>query len=71
MPNPCASQLGIMNYELGIKEVKIYNVLGEVVKECTMDNAQLIIDISSFAKGIYFVEVKTENKVLRNKFIKQ
>jgi hypothetical protein len=32
-PNPCASQLGISNYELGIKEVKVFNVLGsEILK---------------------------------------
>ncbi len=70
VPNPCASQLGIMNYELGIKEVKIYNMLGEVVKEFKMENNEITINIEHFRNGIYFIELKNIKGTVRKKFIK-
>jgi len=76
-PNPARSELGITNYELGIKEVKIYNVMGEeVISHLLLVNSNSVtLDVSGLAKGMYFVEVyfdKLSNRgAVRKKFVKE
>ena len=49
------------------------NVLGEEIYEKLTDtkNTKCDVDISFFAKGIYFVEIKTEQGIVRKKIIKE
>lgn len=47
--------------------VEIFNTLGEKVFEST----KYVIDVSSLSKGIYFINVQKEDKVLKTKFVKQ
>ncbi len=70
-PNPAHSELRIRNYELRIKEVKIFNVLGECLLQCFNTKSETNLDVSSFAKGIYFVQIKTEKGIINRKIIKQ
>jgi hypothetical protein len=56
-PNPTTGELGIRNYELGIKEVMIYNVMGQLVFKSPINNRQSTINISSLENGIYFVRL--------------
>ena len=70
-PNPATTELRITNDELGMKELHIFNILGcEMLKQVQYDQS-ITIDISGFAKGIYFVEVQTEKGVLRKRVIVQ
>ena len=39
-----------------VKNVKIYDLEGRVVKECTMHNAQCTIDASILTAGTYIVK---------------
>ena len=71
-PNPATDNLSIeANQE--ITEVNIYNIIGVNVynEQCTMNNAQLDINISDFNSGVYFVKVKTGNGETVKRFIKQ
>ncbi len=72
-PNPCTSQLGIRIDELGIKGIRILNILGEVViSDWSLVNSKSAgIDVGNLAKGLYFVEVKTEKGIKRKKFVKE
>ena len=72
-PNPCATQLIIDNGKLLIKEIKIVNVLGEAVlnQQPTNNNKQLTIDMTGYAKGIYFVQIQTEKGTTNKKIIIQ
>ena len=48
------------------------NVLGECIQQLTTNNKQLILDMSSLAKGIYFVRIEDENRnVVNKKIIKE
>jgi Secretion system C-terminal sorting domain len=71
-PNPATNELQITSYELGIKTMlTIYNVLGcEILKQVQNDKSATI-DVSDFAKGVYFVEVQTEKGIQRKKFVKE
>ncbi|MEG0915918.1 MAG: T9SS type A sorting domain-containing protein [Myroides sp.] len=55
-PNPTSDFLNIsLENNLVLQEATIYNNLGQVVKTSTEN----IIDVSQLAKGLYFVEVTT------------
>jgi PKD repeat protein len=73
-PNPTT---GIVNIEfVNISEdtkVKLYNVLGEIIAEKivvkTDRKTTMKVDLSSFAKGIYFVELESEKSIVNRKLI--
>ena len=68
-PNPTTNFLNIQ-IKKGIQEgsVKLYNQLGQVVYSQTKGVFQPI-DVNTFAKGVYFAEVKQEDKVMRQKVV--
>ena len=71
-PNPATDELRIKNYELGIKTIKIYNLLSECVYNTTIKQLNTItIDIAYLPKGIYFIEVQSEKGIKRRKFVKE
>lgn len=57
---------GIPNPEPGIK---IYNILGETIFQSTIINQQSTIDISGKPKGIYIVQLQSEEKIYNQKII--
>ena len=56
-PNPTNGTVTIGG--LGVTEVKVYNVLGQLVKTVQGTNE---INISNLKQGVYFVSIITENK---------
>ena len=71
-PNPANESLTLTLSKVeGIKTVRVYNVLGEVVFTSSFNNLQTTIDISTYASGVYFLSVKEEDKIINKKFIKE
>ena len=70
-PNPVENELRITNYELGIKEVKLYNVMGEMVLKKEIKNKEIEIDVGDLPKGMYFLQVKNEKGIFNKKIIKE
>jgi PKD repeat protein len=63
-PNPTTGLITITNNKLGlIKDIYIYNVLGEFVTDK--------LDLSQQSNGIYFVKITTENGMEIKKIIKK
>jgi len=54
-------------------KVKSYNVLGEIVAKKTVvktdSKTTLKVDLSSFAKEIYFIELESEKSIVKRKLI--
>ena len=69
-PNPATSAFTITSSSK-LKEIKLFSVLGECIYQSEISNSKSEIDISSLAKGIYFVEIKTEEGIVRKKVVKQ
>jgi len=65
--NPASSQLKLKSQHR-IERITLYSSKGDFVKEVKNSNA---INISQLATGVYFVEVKSNNKLLVKKFIKE
>lgn len=52
--------------------LKIMDILGnEILKQVQNDGRSVTIDMSSYAKGVYFVEVVAGEQVWRKKMVKQ
>ena len=62
-PNPTDNQITITGNESELKQVKIYNTLGQDVTFLTKfiinGNSKLVIDLSSLNIGIYYIKTKT------------
>ena len=73
-PNPANGKLNveIKGYKGKASKVKIYNILGEMVKGVLkMEDEKLTIDIDDLPNGLYFIEVKTEAGIMRKKLVKE
>jgi PKD repeat protein len=72
-PNPTTGMitLDINSDGFDKMDVKVFNVLGEVVKSLNLSDVpaqgKYTLDLSAFAKGIYMVRVQTENGVASKK----
>jgi hypothetical protein len=70
-PNPNNGKFDILTTGQGeIKEVMIYNIIGEKVFHQLFDNVNLKADISGLDKGLYMLQVynKSQNKMLTKRF---
>ncbi len=70
-PNPNNGKFDILTTGKGeIKEVMIYNVIGEKVFHQLFDDITLKADISNLDKGLYMLQVfnKTQNKIITKRF---
>ncbi|MBL7897366.1 MAG: T9SS type A sorting domain-containing protein [Crocinitomicaceae bacterium] len=67
-PNP-ASKMITVSADGVIEYVRIFNTEGKLVySKVSEENT---IDISSFENGTYFIEIKTDQNTITNRFIKQ
>ena len=70
-PNPAHSILTIETDE-EIKSITVYNSLGAVVWLLSQTATTLkSIDVSGFSSGVYYIELKLSNGILRKKFVRE
>ncbi len=72
-PNPTSEML---NVELGMlnenSTLFVYNALGGLVLKENINSKHTTINISNFAKGLYVVELQSNNQILhRAKLVKE
>lgn len=71
-PNPADNQITITGNESDLKQVKIYNILGQdltgLTKFSYSNKQKLVIDLSNLNSGIYHIKTKT---TANNKLYKQ
>ena len=68
-PNPTN---GLLNIELGNTEkytVSVYNVLGQTVLSESANTISTVIDLSSFEKGVYMLELSYQDKILTKQIV--
>ena len=68
-PNPVSSQLRINNANPSINYIEILDVTGKTVK--TINSNYKTVNVSDLTKGIYFLQVYTEDGLINKKFIKE
>ena len=68
-PNPSNDMVYLSNEGKTIQEVSICNNLGTLIYTNNKLQEEYNIDISSFAKGLYFVSIECENEIITQKVI--
>jgi hypothetical protein len=74
-PNPFTSTTTITFSEELFRQaqqpstIKVMDVLGQTIQQYTINNRQSTIDMSGYAKGIYFVQITDEKKTIVNRKI--
>ena len=69
-PNPTRNQLRITNYELPIKQVELYSIVGNLIQTIQVDDYEAEINMQNLQSGVYYVKITTENDVVTRKIIK-
>ncbi len=72
-PNPVSNFVSIeFQNEIRSAEIKLINVLGEIILSKQIENTENAkLNVSQLSNGIYFLQVKTNNKVFTQKIVKQ
>ncbi len=72
-PNPASTAITLQsNRDLQNADISIINLLGEtILSQTTNNNSSAEIDVSGLNNGIYFIIIKSDNKFITQKFIKE
>ena len=68
-PNPANNVLNIVSYTVGIENINIYNLNGQLVLNKEVNNNQKTLNISSLKNGIYIVDILSESTSVKRKLI--
>ena len=62
-PNPTSTtiQVSLQNVNDTLEKISIYDVMGKLIQTVNTDVNSQTIDVSAFTKGVYMVEITTEN----------
>jgi len=70
-PNPSSTTLTISTpFQSANAELSIMNIQGHILLKQALTQGKAVVDVSGFAKGMYFVKVNGDRRVEINKFIK-
>jgi uncharacterized repeat protein (TIGR02543 family) len=58
-PNPARDVLNIVSSEL-IQEIRLINMLGQMIHTSTVESANVQLNVSGFDRGIYFIQIRTD-----------
>ena len=68
-PNPAKTMLNLKS-ESKLKTVSIFNLLGQMIREVTVNNElQIRIDVSDLKNGVYLIKIETAVGVFTNKIV--
>jgi hypothetical protein len=72
-PNPTTNKITVMvtdkSYE--VQTIELRNVLGAVLKTITITSDETVIDLNSYANGVYFIKVNTKAGSSTQKIVKE
>ena len=68
-PNYSNDKIYIANENQKIQQLKIYNNLGALVYESNSNQLHYSVDVSSFSKGLYYVNVLSSGSILTKKIV--
>lgn len=70
-PNPTSGQFTISNEQCTMNNVSVYDVYGKLLKNVKVDDYAVTIDATSFAAGVYFARIITDNGVVTKRVVKK
>ena len=72
-PNPATSviELKIKSDQLHIKECKVFDMYGKLMKVVPIQSEITTLDVKEFAAGVYFMRMESEQGAISKKFVKK
>lgn len=70
-PNPVSGMLQINQNFTPDGELRIYNMLGQLVMLKSFDSPTMLLDVSQFSRGIYVIQLKNVEGIKQAKFVKE
>ena len=70
-PNPTTGQFTIQNVQCIIENVEILDVFGKMLNSMDVNNNKAIIDINSYASGVYFTRIYTDKGIITKRIVKK
>ena len=71
-PNPTSSKVQVsLSTQAALKNITVYDLSGRNILSLKTDNPFIELDFSTYAKGIYIIEIQTEKQLFREKIIRQ
>ncbi len=69
-PNPAKEQLYVNSHKLSVKEIRISDLQGRIVRSFSVSHSPFdFLDISGLTDGMYFITLSTEQHLITKKFI--
>ena len=68
-PNPTKKNITIENSNFKINTVELYNIAGQLVKSENVNSMSTNLNVSDLKKGIYILEIKSNETSIRRKLI--
>ena len=68
-PNPSSERINITSYAVKINSINIYNVNGQLIQTKKVGANNTSINVSDINSGVYFMEIKSDNSVVKKKII--
>ena len=68
-PNPAKNSLNIVSYAAEINSISIFNLNGQEVLNKTVIANQIRINTSSLVNGVYIVDIKSNNNIVKRKLV--
>jgi Secretion system C-terminal sorting domain len=56
-PNPTNSSITIQHADIAPKSIQVFNTLGRLMSEVEAGKGSTMVDLTDFAKGVYFIKV--------------
>ena len=69
-PNPVENQLNIVN-TMPIDQIEVYNVIGQKVMVEMINSETALLDLEDLKSGVYFINIKIEDRTRTYKIIKE
>ena len=69
-PNPTSGVVQIENGEWRMENVEVYDAYGKLLFTVEVNGNAAALDLTGYAKGIYFVKVTTDNGVVTKRVVK-
>ncbi len=69
-PNPTADRVTISAQGM-MESVSMYDVYGKLISTMKVNDTNAIVDLSSYASGVYFARITTENGVVTKRIVKK
>ncbi len=69
-PNPFSTNINLIIKEPGVVTVTLFSITGQNLGIWQMENGTHIINESILTRGVYFLQIKTQNALINKKLIK-